>query len=242
MKKILFPLMLVLVLACTVGLYYLLFDGETTKLFYINTFVACVAEVVLLANIPIWSSEKMMTIKNAAVSSFLNIYAILVFLWTTIYSLTIYNPDDTNYKVLIIGLLLITILFAILCGMTAIGGRTAEKHAAELANKSTSKKLFVFSIQESLNNIDDVLSTENSEWKDGTMQALRTIADKIGAMPVEKLSKNADIAAEMKERMESIENLCAQVPASDEKEELQAKITRKINQFKSYISTIKTLI
>ena len=242
MKKIQFPLMLALVLACTIGLYYLIFDGETTTLFYINTVVACLTEVVLLANIPIWSGEKLMTIKNAAVSSFLNIYAILVFGWTTIYSLAIYNAEETNYKVLLIGLLLITILFAILCGMTAIGGGTAEKHAADLANKSTGKKLFVFSIQESLNNIDDMLSSDDSEWKDGTMQALRTIADKIGSMPVEKLSKNADIAAEIKERMESIENLCAQITTSEEKEELQAKITRKINQFKSYISTIKTLL
>ena len=242
MKKIQFPLMLLLVLACTIGLYYLIFDGETTKLFYINTVVACLAEVVLLANIPIWSGEKMMTIKNAAVASFLNIYAILVFGWTTIYSLAIYNAEETNYKVLLIGLLLITLLFAVLCGMTAIGGGTAEKQAAELADKSTNKKLFVFSIQESLNSIDDMLSTENSEWKDATMQALRTIADKVGSMPVEKLSKNADIATEIKERMESIENLCAQFAASEEKEELQANITRKINQFKSYISTIKTLL
>ena len=64
MEKIHFSLMLVLVLACTIGLYYLIFDGETTKLFYINTAVACLTEVVLLANIPIWSGEKMMTIKN----------------------------------------------------------------------------------------------------------------------------------------------------------------------------------
>ena len=242
MKKIQFPLILLLVLACTIGLYYMIFDGEATKLFYINIAVACLTEVVLLTNIPIWSGEKIMTIKNVAVASILNIYAMLMFGWTTIYSLAIYNAEETNYRVLLIGLLLITLLFAAFCGMTAIGGGTAEKQAAELADKSTNKKLFVFSIQESLNSIDDILSTENSEWKDSTMQALRTIVDKIGSMPVEKLSKNADIAAELKERMESIENLCAQFVASEEKEELQTKITRKINQFKTYISTIKTLL
>ena len=64
MKKVLFPLMLLLAVACTAGVYYLLFDGDTSKLFYINTIVTCLAEVLLLSNIPIWSGEKMMTVKK----------------------------------------------------------------------------------------------------------------------------------------------------------------------------------
>ena len=34
MKKVLFPLMVLLAVACTAGIYYLLFDEQTTKLFY----------------------------------------------------------------------------------------------------------------------------------------------------------------------------------------------------------------
>ena len=241
MKKALFPLMVLLVVACTAGIYYLLFDEHST-LFYVNTIVTCLAEVLLLANIPIWSGEKMMTVKNAAASVSVNIYAVLVFLWTTVYTLAIYNAEEENYKPLVIGLLGITLLFVILYGATMIGGSVTEKHVEELQTKSASKKLFVFSVQESFTNIKEALHDEDSDWKDETLKALRTIADKIGAMPTEKLSKNTDIASELKERMESIAEMCEGLATAENKAEQQAKITRKTNQLKNYLTTIKTIM
>lgn len=241
MKKVLFPLMVLLAVTCTAGIYYLLFDEHST-LFYVNTVVTCLAEVLLLANIPIWSGEKMMTVKNASASVSVNIYAVLVFLWTTIYTLAIYNAEEENYKPLVIGLLGITLLFVILYGATMIGGGVTEKHVEELQTKSASKKLFVFSVQESFTNIKEALHDEDSDWKDETLKALRTIADKIGAMPTEKLSKNTDIASELKERMESIAEMCEGLATAENKAEQQAKITRKTNQLKNYLTTIKTII
>lgn len=242
MKKVLFPLMVVLAIACTAGIYYLLFDEQTTKLFYINTVVTCLAEVMLLANIPIWSGEKLMTVKNAAVSVSINVYAILLFLWTTIYTLAIYNQEEENFKPLYIGLLCITLLFVILCGATLIGGGVTEKHVKELETVVSGKKVFVFSAQESLMNIKDALHSDDSEWKDETLRALRIIADKIGAMPTEKLSKNADIASELKARMKEIEEMCEDLATTENKQEMQAKITRKTNQLKNYLVTIKSIM
>ena len=241
MKKVLFPLMVLLAVTCTAGIYYLLFDEHST-LFYVNTIVTCLAEVLLLANIPIWSGEKMMTVKNASASVSVNIYAVSVFLWTTIYTLAIYNAEEENYKPLVIGLLGITLLFVILYGATMIGGGVTEKHVEELQAKSTSKKLFVFSVQESFTNIKEALHDEESDWKDETLKVLRTIADKIGAMPTEKLSKNTDIASELKERMESIAEMCEGLATAENKAEQQAKITRKTNQLKNYLATIKTIM
>lgn len=241
MKKALFPLMVLLVVACTAGIYYLLFD-EHSSLFYVNTIVTCVAEMLLLANIPIWSGEKMMTVKNAAASVSVNIYAVLVFLWTTVYTLAIYNSEEKNYKPLIIGLLGVTLLFVALYGATMIGGGVTEKHIEELQTKSASKKLFVFSVQELFTNFKEALHDEDSEWKDETLKALRTITDKIGAMPTDKLSKNADIASELKERMESIVEMCEGLATAENKTEQQAKITRKVNQLKNYLVTIKTIM
>ena len=42
MRKILFPIVVMLTIACTVGIYYLLFDKIDT-LFYIATIVTCVS-------------------------------------------------------------------------------------------------------------------------------------------------------------------------------------------------------
>ena len=91
-------------------------------------------------------------------------------------------------------------------------------------------------------NIKDALHNEDSDWKDETLRALRTIADKLGAMPTEKLSKHADIATELKERFQEIEELCEGVATAENKQEAQAKITRKVNQLKNYLLTIKTIM
>lgn len=242
MKKLLFPLMVLLAVACTAGVYYLLFDGETCRLFYINTIVTSLAEVLLLSNIPIWSGEKMMTIKNAAASVSINTYAILLFLWTTIYTLVIHDSEKENYKPLYIGVLLITLLFIILFGTTLIGGETAEKHVKDLELAVSSKKLFVFSAQEALMNIKDVLNDERSDWKDETLRTLRIITDKLGAMPTEKLKKHANITKELKERFQEIADMCEGLAAAENKSEIQAKITRKTNLLKNYLVTIKTLM
>ena len=90
-------------------------------------------------------------------------------------------------------------------------------------------------------NIKEALHEENSDWKDETLRALRTIADKIGAMPTDKLSKHADIASELKERMKEIEDMC-DLASVENKQELQTKITRKTSQLKNYLVTIKTLM
>ena len=91
-------------------------------------------------------------------------------------------------------------------------------------------------------NIKEALHEEDSDWKDETLRALRTIADKIGAMPTDKLSKHADIASELKERMKEIENMCENLASAENKQELQTKITRKTSKLKNYLVTIKTIM
>lgn len=242
MKKVLFPLMTALAVACTAGIYYLIFDGDTTKLFYINTIVACLAEVLLLANIPIWSGEKIMTVKNAAVSVSINVYAISLFLWTTIFTLGIYDSENENYKSLYIGLLCATLLFVIFCGATLIGGETTDKHVKELETAVVGKKIYVFSVRESLMNIKEALYDDNSDWKDETLRAMRTIADKIGAMPTDKLKKHGDIADELRTKVQEIEGLCENLSTVENRQELQSQITRKISRLNNYLVAIKTVM
>ena len=101
-NKIILGLVLLCVMACTVLVFHLIFD-EHTKLFYINVITTCFAEVILLANIPLLSSEKLLTFKNAASSTILDVYAVVLFLWTVVYSAFI--EDESGYKTLYIGML-----------------------------------------------------------------------------------------------------------------------------------------
>jgi hypothetical protein len=240
MKKILYPTMVVLVLACTAGLYYLLFDKHST-IFYINVAVACVAELLLLANIPIWSGKKLLNVTNVSVSKFVNLYAIGLFLWTTFYTLAIHPTGDYNYKILIIGLLLITLPFVIFAGTTAISANKAEELAEEQVVKAEQKRNVIQIVQALHLDIETSLECNNSEWKDECLRLLRLAMDKLASTPIEKFSKNPDIAHRIEDTMTEIATMCDSLTATDDVEATQANITNRVNRLIKYITTVKSL-
>ena len=109
-NKIILIITILLAITCTFIIYTLLFE-EQNKIFYINVGIACLTEIILLANIPILSNEKLLTIKNVSLSISLNLFAIAIFLWTTGCSLLV--DQDNNLKILYIGLLVITTIFSL---------------------------------------------------------------------------------------------------------------------------------
>ena len=98
----------------TIVIFHLIFD-EHTKLFYINVITTCICELILLANIPILSNARLLTFKNEAVSTILDIYAVVLFLWTVIYSLFIETEDD--FDILYIGMIAVSVVFIVAFGM-----------------------------------------------------------------------------------------------------------------------------
>ena len=135
--KIISSLVLLITFVCTITIYHLLFD-EHSKLFYINSVTTCIAELILLANIPILSNDKWLTFKSAATTSILNIYAIFLFLWTSIYSLCI--EEESDYKVLYIGMLTVSIIFIVLLGITELGGGFIKRYRKSLSTKGSEPK------------------------------------------------------------------------------------------------------
>ena len=143
-NKVILIITMLLVIVCTIIIYTLLFE-EQNKLFYINVGIACLAEIILLANIPILSNEKLLTIKNVSLSVSLNLFAIVIFLWTAGCSLLM--DQDSNLKTLYIGLLVITIIFFIINGATVImAGGVTEKKALDIQSTIENKKMFSASI------------------------------------------------------------------------------------------------
>ena len=240
MKKTLFPIIVVLVMACTAGLYYLLFDKHDT-IFYINLTVACVAELLLLINIPIWSGKKLLNVTNVAVSKFVNLYAIALFAWTTFYTLAIHPAGDEKFKVLIIGLLLITLPLVIFGGATAIGGSKAEELAEEQEAKAEQKRNVVQIAQALHLDITTSLENHNSEWKEECLRLLTLAMEKLATTPNEKLSKNPEIAHRIEDTMTEIATMCDALTASDDVEAAQTNITNRINRLIKYITTVKSL-
>lgn len=239
MKKILFPFVMILTLACTVGIYYILFDQQTTTLFYINTVVACVSEVLLLINVPMWSGRRLLTITNASVSILVEWYAVLTFVWSTIFTLAIYNPENEQFKTFYVGVLLLTLLFVVLCGVSAIGAHTAEKTAKEQVAPMEYKQRLMQRVYVLGNDITNLMSQcGDMEWMEECEQLLRLATDKIGAVPHEKLQRNKEVADRFEKSLGEIVEECQQLSGSEIQMQLKADIIAKLNRLIQYVKTI----
>lgn len=237
-NKIILIATILLTIVCTIVVYILLFE-EQNALFYINVGIACFAEIILLANIPILSSEKLLTIKNASLSISLNLFAIVIFLWTTGCSLLM--KQDGNLKILYIGLLIIiTILFVINGAIIIITSEVAEKQAKNIQSTIENKKIFSIAIDSYWIETKNGLENINSDWKDKTLQSFKIVLDKISMIPSNKLDKHSDIANELTRELNEIHDLFQKVTTEEETSEFQSCITLKISHLKNYIQTIKS--
>lgn len=242
MKKVLFPIIALLAMACTVGIYYLLFDQETSTLFYVNTIVTCVAELILLLNIPLWSGKKLLTVTNATVAISLNVYAIAIFLWTLFFTLAIYDAEVGEYKMYYIGMLVATLIFVVVCGMSAIGANTAEKMATKEQQASVdNRKNVVQFVRVTALDITSAIEECDAEWKEGTERLLRTLVDKVASMPIDKLQGNPDVARRIEEDVTELATVCEQLASAEDRGALQADITSRLNRLNRYVTTIKTM-
>lgn len=235
-NKIISGLVLLCVMACTVLVFHLIFD-EHTKLFYINVVTTCIAEVILLSNIPLLSSEKLLTFKNAASSAVLDTYAVILFLWTAIYSAFI--EEECDYKVLYIGMLVVTVVFIIAFGAVEIGGNIMQKEEERQKQTTASKKVYLLSLNSYFLDIQSILSSLSSDWKNDVLHILKVTLDKMSMIPSEKLNHSESVVLEINQRLEEIKGLVSSLQGNDS-EEQKSQIVRKINQLNNYITAIKS--
>lgn len=235
-SKIISGLVLLCVIVCTIVVFHLIFD-EHTKLFYINVITTCFAEAILLANIPLLSSKRLLTFKNAASSTILDAYAVVLFLWTVVCSAFI--EDESGYKTLYIGMLIISVIFVIALGVVELGGNFMQKEEESLQQTAASKKVYLLSLTNYFLDIQEILSPFHSDWKDDVLRNLKVTLDKISMIPTEKLERNEMVISEMNQRMEEIKGLFSSLPDNAD-DTRRSQITRKIDLFKNYVTTIKS--
>lgn len=223
---------------CTVLLYHLIFE-EHTELFYVNVISTCIAEWILLSGLPLFSSKKLLTFKNAASWIVLNVFALLLFVWTTIYTLALANNENVN--TLYIGLLIIGILFIVLLGVVEVGGTAMKQQEESLQATVKAKKKVLLSVESYWLEFKDVLSCQ-SDWEDDTLRTLRLILDKVAAIPAEKLEQNGDVVEEIKRKLDTLKDLLDELPSNDSPEKIQQSISKKMNSLKNYVVTIKSTL
>lgn len=236
-NKVISGIVLLLTLACTVFIYYLLFD-EHSKLFYINLVTACLAEIILLANIPMLSNDKLLTFKNAATTTILNVYAISLFLWTTIYSLCIEGEEE--YKILYIGMLSISIIFIVLLGITELGGNFMKGQEQSMLQTTQNKKTVLISLHNYWSEIQQILQNINYEKKDDLLHDIRIVLDKITVIPSVKLENNPSIASEINLKLNDLKKQIDTIAKVNDSTSAFEETMAKVEQLNNYIISIKS--
>ena len=172
--KIIQGLILLCVMIGTIVIFHLIFD-EHTKLFYINVITTCICELILLANIPILSNARLLTFKNEAVSTILDIYAVVLFLWTVIYSLFIETEDD--FDILYIGMIAVSVVFIVAFGMVSVGGNVMSDEGKRQKSLSAYRKDFHQSLDNYYLSVQSIMTLDNSIWKDETLRSIKIVLD-----------------------------------------------------------------
>lgn len=162
-NKIISSCILLCVIVCTVIVYQLLFDQHNT-LFYINVVIACIVEIILFFNIPILSNKRLLTFRKAASTILLNIYVLFLFIWTSIFSL--YIEEESNYRILYIGLLVATVIFSLLLGSVELGGNIMQKEEKLLEQSGQEKNEFRSYIEMYRLDITDLMVNVSSELQE----------------------------------------------------------------------------
>lgn len=245
MKKSLLPIIvLVLILAGTVGLYCLLlsiFDWQAGPLFYINMAATCVAEVLLFLNVPMWSGKSLLTVTNVTISRYTNVFAILLFVWTLLFTMFAVSSGTENLKVYFLGLLIISLIYVAGCGVATIGASRAEAEYKEQKTLMDKKQNLVQFVQAIDLDIQASLEKEDSDWKDDFLRLYRLALDKLASLPNEKMSSNPAIVQKVEDSLTEIASMCDQLATSDDQSALKVDITNRLNRLVKYITTVKTL-
>lgn len=239
MKKILFPIVVLLTTALTVGICYLLFD-KIDALFYITTIVTCVSEVLLLMNIPIWTGEKMFNVTSVTISRSVNAYAIGIFLWTILYVLALHDLGNGKFTIYIVVMLILTLIFVVVCGTSTVGAGTAEKLSEQVQATVNNRRNVVQYVRISAMDVCNALN-DDTEWKENTEKLLKLVIDKVASMPTEKLQANPDVAHRIEDSMSDIVVASEQLATVADKEAVKADITSKLNRLNQYITTVKSM-
>lgn len=236
-NKIISILLFLCAIVCTMVIYHLIFDEHST-LFYINVIIACVAEIILLFNISVLSSKRLLTFKNSATTIILNIYALVLFLWTSIFSL--YVEKDSDYKTLYVGILVSTVVFIVMSAMVEIGGNIMQKEEKKLLQTQKREKEFRLYIETYRLELSDILLNIDSELKTDNFSLLEIVLEKVSICPSEKIEQN--VIDNIKEKLEDIKKMYKEFLNDNRSESLHGQLSQKIKSLNNYINVLKSTL
>jgi hypothetical protein len=233
-NKVIFFLTCVASLSCTVVLYCILFE-EYSKLFFINVTVACLAELVLLMNVPVLSSALRLTFKNSAISGMLTLYAGLMFLWTT--GVSLFMGPASSFRVLYIGMLVLTLVFVVAGGITRFAGEAIQQQGEADAAAVRRRNVSASEIVALFGEIKDIARKSPKVELENGISKLAVSVDMMTTIPVAKLERTPSMLNEAKERMLVVKSLLQLL--NDGVHDDSSVVLEKIDELKRFVNVMK---
>lgn len=246
MKK-LNALLLIIVLAGTIGLFFLLGQEEKTPLFYFNLGFTCLLIIVFFTVIIKISGERLFSVPNIAVGlqikRFVLFSALIMIAFNIPYALL--GKEFIDPKWYFAALILLTIIYTIIIIFTTQGAAYQKKQNNDIFEK-TKQRVDLKSEQTKLSNsFRRIIS--NTDFKDfqaleETKKAISSLGDKVGIIPVAKIERSPEdfekVSLDLTDLLGTIKKL---EDTSDENE--YKKILKTIsNQAHEIIDNINIII
>ena len=168
-----------------------------------------------------------------------NLYAVLLFLWTTVYSFFV--ETDADFRVLYIGLLALTVLFAVCLGTTELGGGVMQVEENRSNGSRQGCKQFRTSLENHWNELQGLCASAGGEAGDALLRSLRLTFDKLSSIPANKLEGHDAELQEVDRRLLEIKMLLA--PDGPDKEAGGAtQICQKADELQRYVTSMKSTL
>ena len=216
-----------------IGLTILLYNcavTEWTNTLIISLIIVCFSEVALMCTLGLTPS---INYKNGTTGIILQIFAVLLILWSLIGA----NLEGNNF--FFIGLLVICIIMVLLIGLASFGSQASDASNEKTEHSIDRKKNIVSTPQ--LNAVRDKSFNLTSAWltiqglidDDDIRKQIRILIERIQSLPA-SLFPNPIIERGMTE----IVAMCRALSNSDAKERIKVRLQSKITEITNYIKAL----
>ena len=232
---VIIALIWIIVVALTVGVYMLVFPVYNT-LFGINLAIAIFAETLVLYCAKVLPSENELTPQRVSQRIVLFVYAVLLFIWTTGFTLTHPIPP---YSTLFVGLAVITIGAVLFLGFSALGNQAIDKQESAIVQKAEVKQTVLLPISNWRFDVENNLPDDDSEWYSKVVSDIRNIEDRIKTIPTNKLSLHPEFVDYINKQIQDVTSMVTELTDRQNSNDIKEQISKKIGIMRKYVANSK---
>ena len=224
----------VLLAVITTGIYLLIFS-KCEALFFINLVSALLSEAALLYGLNLITTREALSVQQASLRMLLFIFAVLLFGWTTLFSIV--HPEQP-YTVLFIGQLIILLTSAIYLGTSVFANKAIDNEQSSLNKATETKRVSLIPFDDWGYEMESSVVNEDEVWKMNVLSDVRNIVERMKTIPANKLLTNQEFVEEINTRTQNIRSLVSRLKVED-LTELREQISTDLSLFRKFITTRK---